>query len=146
MNTADKVKAAVYHYFSETGNRPSVAEISSELDIPNREVEAAYRQLARERLLVLEADGISIRMAPPFSGIPTQHEVWSRGRRYFANCAWDALGITAALGEFSTVHSRCEQSGEPLDLEVGLEGPDSCSWLFHSLVPASRWWDDINCT
>ena len=92
---------------------------------------------------MLEEDGSSIRMAPPFSGVPTQHVVLAGGRRYFANCAWDALGIPAALHQPAVVHSRCEQSFEPLRLEVGLEGPEPSPWLFHSLVPAARWWDDI---
>jgi hypothetical protein len=41
------------------------------------------------------------------------------------------------------VRSRCEQSGEPLRLAVGLEGPEASTWLFHCLVPAAKWWDDI---
>jgi hypothetical protein len=41
------------------------------------------------------------------------------------------------------VHSRCEQSLEPLQLQVGLEGPEPSSWLFHCLVPAAKWWDDL---
>ena len=63
--------------------------------------------------------------------------------KYFANCAWDSLGIPAALHRPGQVHSRCEQSGEPIDLQIGLEGPPPCSWLFHCLVPAAKWWDDI---
>ena len=96
-----------------------------------------------QRVLVLESDGASIRMAPPFSGVPTQHVVEVSGIRYFANCAWDSLGVPAALHEPATVHSRCEQSREPLRLEVGLGGPGPCDWLFHCLVPAAKWWEDI---
>ena len=28
-------------------------------------------------------------------------------------------------------------------LGVGLEGPEPSDWLFHCLVPAAKWWDDI---
>ena len=104
---------------------------------------AAYQSLRAERLLLLEADGSSIRMAPPFSGVPTQHEVEIEGTRYFANCAWDALGVCAALRKPGWVRSRCEESGERLDLEVGIEGPQPSAWLFHCLVPAAQWWDDL---
>ena len=92
---------------------------------------------------MLEADGESIRMAPPFSGVPTQHVVAADGVSYFANCAWDALGIPAALHKPATVRSRCEQSLEPLELEVSSGGPERSDWLFHCVVPAARWWDDI---
>ena len=40
----------------------------------------------------------SIWMANPFSAVPTDFKVTSRGRTYFGNCIWDALGIPAILG------------------------------------------------
>jgi len=82
-------------------------------------------------------------MAPPFSGVPTQHRVTAAGVSYYANCAWDALGIPAALHKPATVYSRCEQSLEPLELAVSDERPASSDWRFHCVVPASQWWDDI---
>jgi len=94
-------------------------------------------------VLLLESDGVTIRMAPPFSGVPTQHRVIVGDVEYFANCAWDALGIPAALHTPGTVHSRCEQTMERLELEVGLNGPSPSSWIFHSLVPAAKWWNDL---
>jgi hypothetical protein len=82
-------------------------------------------------------------MAPPFSGVPTQHRVESQGVSYFANCAWDALGVPAALHQSATVRSRCERSSEPLTLAVARDGPEPSTWLFHCLVPAARWWNDL---
>ena len=101
-----------------------------------------FGRLRAQRVLVLEADGESIRMAPPFSGVPTQHRVTTSRASYYANCAWDALGIPAALHRPCTVRSRCEQSHKPLELEVSDHGAES-DWVFHCLVPAARWWDDI---
>lgn len=139
-----QVKLAVYRYFAETGCRPSAEDVAGRVDSSVADVLDSYRRLRSQRLLVLEPDGRSIRMASPFSGVPTQHVVEADGVRYFANCAWDALGVPAALHKRATVHSRCEQSGEPLHLNVGLKGPDpSSDWLFHCLVPAAKWWDDI---
>ena len=57
-----------------------------------------------------------------------------------------ALGVFAALHQEGTVHSRCEQSGEPLRLAVGPDGPEPSDWLFHCAVPAAHWWDDIVLT
>ena len=143
MEFTTEVKLAVYHHFAETGGRPSADDIAKRVNSDSERVIDAFARLRAQRVLVLEADGSSIRMAPPFSGVPTQHIVRTAGRDYFANCAWDALGIAAALHEPATVHSRCEQSGEPLVLEVGLSGPAPSDWLFHCQVPAARWWDDI---
>lgn len=137
------VKMAVYHHFTRTGRRPSPEEVAGQVEATVDSVLSAYQALRDQRLLVLEDDGTSIRMAPPFSGVPTRHVVEANGHRYFANCAWDALGIPAALHTPATVHSRCEGSGERLHLEVGLDGPEPSTWLFHCLVPAAHWWDDI---
>jgi len=138
-----EVKLAIYRHFAETGVRPSCDQIAEKMDAPAGEVAQAYQRLRSQRVLVLEEDGVSIRMAPPFSGVPTQHVVKAGNRSYFANCAWDALGIPAALHQPATVHSRCEQSMEPLLLEVGLDGPARSSWVFHCVVPAAHWWDDV---
>lgn len=138
-----EVRQAVYRHFAEQARRPSPDEIAETVNATAAEVLGAYARLGAQRVLVLEGDGAAIRMAPPFSGVPTQHVAAVGGRRYFANCAWDVLGVPAALGRAGTVESRCEQTGEPLRLRVGPEGPESCDWLFHSAVPAARWWDDI---
>jgi len=137
------VKLAVYRHFATTARRPSPDDIALNVRSSRADVLAAYARLRAQRVLVLEADGASIRMAPPFSGVPTQHVAVVEGKRYFANCAWDVLGVPAALGKPGRIESRCEQSGEPLRLQVGLDGPEPSDWLFHCAVPAAHWWDDI---
>ena len=143
MSLDIKTKVAIYLHFAETGRRPSVKAVADRVGSNPSSVREAYARLRAQRILVLEADGESIRMAPPFSGVPTQHVVMVEGTRYFANCAWDSFGIPAALHRPGRVYSRCQQSGEPLELNIGLEGPPRSAWLFHCLVPAARWWDDI---
>jgi hypothetical protein len=141
-----QVKLAVYRHFAETGRRPSAVDIASRVGSDVGSVLEAYQRLQSQRVLVLEAGGSSIRMAPPFSGVPTQHVVEAGEIQYFANCAWDALGVLAALHKPGTILSRCAQSGEPLYLNVSLQEPEPSDWLFHCLVPAAKWWDDIIIT
>jgi hypothetical protein len=143
VNFQLEVKRAVYRRFAETGSRPSALEIAEQLGSTPDSVRSAFAGLRANRVLFLEPDGHAIRMAPPFSGVPTQHVVTSGGVSYFANCAWDALGIPAALHRPAVVHSRCEQSGEPLVLAIANRGPEPSSWLFHCVVPAVNWWDDL---
>ena len=143
MESELSVKLAVYRHFAAVGSRPSLADVASRVGGELPEVREIFGRLRTQRVLVLEADGESIRMAPPFSGVPTQHKVTSGGVLYYGNCAWDALGIPAALHQQAIVHSRCEQSLEPLELEVSERGPVASDWLFHCVVPAAKWWDDI---
>lgn len=139
----NKVKIAVYRVTAESGSIPSIEVVAEKVNAPTEAVKQAYARLRASRLLLLENDGVTIRMAPPFSGVPTQHRVSVDDIEYYANCAWDALGIPAALHRPGLVHSRCEQSLEPLELSVGVNGPEPSSWLFHCLVPAAKWWDDL---
>lgn len=143
MDIDTQVKLAVYRHFAETGLKPSPEDTAARAALSTAEVLEAYPRLRAQRVLLLEEDGRTIRMAPPFSGVPTQHVVSVAGKEYYANCGWDALGVPAALHQPGVVHSRCEGSGEELHLKVGLEGPEPSKWLFHSLVPAAKWWDDI---
>ena len=125
---------AVYRHFADTGRRPSPEEIAKRAGSDRADVLETYARLRAQRVLALEADGANIRMAPPFSGVPTQHVAEVDGKRYFANCAWDALGVVAALQRPGVVHSRCEQSGVLLHLEVGHER--TCA--LRLAVPLSR--------
>lgn len=143
MDLDTRIKLAVYRGVAERGVIPNAEDIAKEISVTVQDVRDSYARLAARRLLVLEPDGLTIRMAPPFSGVPTDHRVRSGGVTYFANCAWDALGIPAALHRPGEIDSRCGQSGAPLHLEVGLDGPEPSSWLFHCSVPAAQWWRDI---
>lgn len=143
MEKDTRVKLTVYRRFAETGSGPTVDYVAESTGLEVTDVLDTYARLRMQRVLVLDGDGSSIRMAPPFSGVPTQHVVKAGGKEYFANCAWDALGVIAALQIPGEVRSRCEQSGERLQLRVGLDGPEPSEWLFHCLIPAAKWWQDI---
>ena len=143
MDFDTNLRQAVYQHFASTGQAPSLAHIATRVAGSEDDVRAGYARLRANRVLLLEPDGETIRMAPPFSGVPTQHRVEVGRQAYFANCAWDALGIPAALQQEGVVHSSCGQSGAPLRLHVGRDGPEPSSWLFHCQVPAARWWADL---
>ena len=143
MDFDTKLRLAVYRHFANTTRAPLLAQVADQLACSVDDVRLAYARLRANRVLLLEPDGETIRMAPPFSGVPTQHEVEVGRQTYFANCAWDALGIPAALHQDAVVHSSCGQSGAPLSLHVGTAGPEPSQWLFHCQVPAARWWVDL---
>jgi hypothetical protein len=143
MEPEVRAKTAIYEHFAATGRRPSLDEVAALAGVDRSQARGLLARLREQRVLVLEPDGESIRMAPPFSGVPTQHRVVSGSVDYHANCAWDALGIAAALHRPATVRSRCAQSGEPLELAVTESGPEPSDWVFHCVVPAAKWWEDI---
>lgn len=144
MDFDTDLKLAIYRHVADETTVPTVADMARATGQGVDEVRAAYGRLYAKRVLVLEPDGETIRMAPPFSGVATQHRVRADdGREYFANCAWDTLGILAALHRPGEVFSRCEQSHEPLHLTVSEAGPAPEPCVIHFAVPAAHWWKDI---
>jgi hypothetical protein len=101
------------------------------------------RRLHDEHAIVLDASSAEIRMANPFSGVPTAYRVHTDDGSWYANCAWDAFGICAALRADGEIEAACADCGEAVVVSVRAERPDDESLLFHCLVPARHWWDDI---
>ena len=142
-----RIRNESYSSFVRTGTAPAAAETAAALGLAEEEVAAARRRLHDAHALVLQPDGAGIRMLNPFSAVETPHRVEAGGRSWFANCAWDALGIPAALHDDGRIESACPDCGEPLELEVRdgelVRGADL---LVHFVVPARSWWDDIGFT
>ncbi|MFY9826108.1 MAG: organomercurial lyase [Thermoanaerobaculia bacterium] len=138
------VKLRVYRTIAETARMPSSAEVARDLGASVSEIEAAFGRLHAKRLLVPEpGDPSRIRMAPPFSGIETPFPVEVRGRRYYANCVWDAFGVAAALHEDAVIPASDGFTGEPISLEIRDQRPAPQECVIHFAVPAARWWADI---
>ena len=138
------VKLAIYQITADTGSIPSAGEVAQRIDSSEEQLIAAFARLHQKRLLVPEpGDPARIRMAPPFSGVPTAFPVEALGRRYFANCVWDAYGIAAALHADALIPTEDAFSGEALVLEVRNGEPILHDYVAHFAVPAAKWWDDI---
>jgi len=133
-----ELRNCTYARFVELGRAPA----ASELGHPD-EVVAGWRRLHDAHALVLNPATDELRMANPFSAIPTAFRVRARDRWWYGNCAWDAFGICAALHADGRIETSCPDCGERLAVDVRGERPDDASLLFHCLVPARHWWDDI---
>ena len=95
--------------------------------------EADYTSLAEQHVVALDEHG-EVLMAHPFANHTRGARVDADGRTWWGNCAWDAFGIVAALGlEDATITAN------------GVTLPDDDA-VFHVLVPAAHWWDDIGFT
>jgi hypothetical protein len=146
VDAADiELRNATYRQFVDLGRAPTVAEVASAAGTTEAEVRAAWQRLHDGHALVLDGLG-HIQMANPFAAQPTAFQVEAAGRSWYANCAWDAFGIGAALHADSTIHTECADCHEPIDIVVRDRHPDDTDLLFHVLVPAASWWNDIGYT
>jgi alkylmercury lyase-like protein len=139
------VRQAVYAAFAR-GQVPSRAAVAVTLRVAEVHVAESYERLAAGHVLVLQPDTREVWMAMPFSAVPTPFKVEGSREYWWANCAWDALGVPVALEIDARIRTRCAYSDDPIDLHVegGLCRSDPC--VAHFAVPARRWWDDIGFT
>lgn len=140
MNEQDlALRNEIYARFVETGRAPR----ADELGLPPDDWRAALQRLHDAHAIVLERRSTEIRMLNPFSAVPSAYRVTAGGRTWFANCAWDAFGVCAALGVDGHVSAACADCGDAIEIDVRDGEPDPDEHVVHILVPAAHWWDDI---
>ena len=74
-----EVRSLVYGQFVETGLPPTVELIAEGMGVEARQVRAAYERLHERHALFLDSETSEVRMAFPFSGIPTPFRVRAGG-------------------------------------------------------------------
>ncbi len=142
------VRTAIYAFIAEQTRPPTVDEAAALLGVTHERAALAYQRLNQRHALFLEAGTLTIRMAHPFSGIPTQFLVRANGRAYWANCAWDMLGIPAALHADAEIEAHyADAANTPVTLSVRgghVYGHDGgTDGIIHFPLPFQHWYDDL---
>jgi hypothetical protein len=140
-----EIRNLTYRRFVELGRAPTGAEVAAASRTGEDEVRASWRRLHGAHALVLDGAG-AIRMANPFSAVPTTFRVEAAGRSWYANCGWDAFGIGAALGVDSVIDTDCPDCHASIRIDVRAGRPEPVDLVWHVLVPARAWWQDIGFT
>jgi len=92
MNGDDlALRNLTYKRFAELGCAPTAAEIAGASGRGQAGVTVGWQRLHAQHALVLDPATGGIRMANPFSAVPTRFRVRAAGRWWYANCAWDAF-------------------------------------------------------
>lgn len=143
QETDTDVRVELYRQLVATGAMPSAADVGAALSLSTKAASAAFARLSAGRAIVLEpGDPSRVRMANPFSAIPTPFVVTAGGKSFWGNCIWDSLGIPACLGTDATIACSCGDCGQPMTVEVR-KGRMEGAGLIHFGVPALHWWDNI---
>lgn len=138
-----QVRYFVYSHFADTTRPPSVEETAAHFDIKIEEAGELYKELHNRHSFFLEPNTLTIRMANPFSGIPTDFKVHANGTTYYANCAWDMLGIPAALHCDALIDAVFTESNEAIQLKVKDGKVTNGELVVHFPLAFSRWYDDL---
>jgi alkylmercury lyase-like protein len=127
-----RMRREIYRHYAATGEPPTLAAD----DVAALEaVHAVVRDPAG-----------AIAFANPFATRPAPFRVESDHGVHHAICAWDALGILAALDSDGTVETHCLDCAETIAIRVRQGALDPAEAVVHFLVPAARWYDDLGFT
>src|SRR3989442_7774963 len=147
---ARDVRKYVFDHFLEHAVPPVLEQIMERYHLDRVKAFAVLKALEDARHLKLVPGTQRILMAFPFSGVATPFRVTRPviRRRYYANCAWDAVAFHAMLHEIIRIEGRCHHCAEPILIE--LAGGQSRAFARGPLVylapPPAQTWDGILIT
>jgi hypothetical protein len=136
------VRLFVYQFLVEHERPPTPDETATALVIAIERTREAYASLHRRHALFLEPGTLDVRMAHPFSARPTPFRVHAGGHAYYANCAWDMLGIPAALHADARIEAVYDDTREPAQVSV-VDGHVHCAGMVSFALPFRQWYDDL---
>jgi hypothetical protein len=140
------LRTEVYRHFGATAHAPTLDALTAWSSRRSAEVLETLEALEANHHLALLPDRSGIWMAHPFSAAPTDFPVDTPRGRFWANCAWDALGVPAILGVDGWTEVRCAATGIRLGYGVKNGRRVGDDGVIHLVVPPRRAWDDIGFT
>ena len=138
-----QIRHFIYTHFADTTLSPSIEDVAKHFNISTEEASDYYKELNNRHAFFLEPETLTVRMANPFSGIPTDFKVHANDKTYYANCAWDMLGIPAALHTDAVIEAVCTESNDTVQLEIKNGQIPNSQLLVHFPLPFASWYDDL---
>lgn len=141
-----RMRHLIYHVFATTGRAPDLTQLATTLDAPESAALEMLHMLGDMHSVFLTEDRRGVLMANPFSAIPTPFQVSANGTDYWANCAWDMLGIPAALGTDATIQATYAIDNTTTELAVADGRPLGDLGIVHFQQRFRHWYDDLRHT
>jgi hypothetical protein len=143
----DALRAFVYDHIIVRGAVPPSSEIAAYFDGDAAQVRDRLAALEVGKTILVHPATHEIWMAGPFSAAPTQYKLSDGKTTWYANCAWDMLGVAMLVDRPLLAETHCADCGERIAVECDpLHPPSECQAVVHFLVPARQWYDDIGFT
>jgi hypothetical protein len=145
--SATELRIFVYEWLFVHGKPPTSEEIAAAFGGSPEDARRALADLRVGKTVLTHPRTGEIWMAGPFSAIPTEYRVEGERTSWWANCAWDLLGVAVLANQRVRMTAQCADCGEKVTIETEPDiEPPLPSWIVHFLVPAAHWYDDIGFT
>jgi mercuric ion transport protein len=120
---AETVRRYILEQYPHLGRAPTRQEIIAALKFEHAgELQGILERLHELDFLYLNSEEQEVRLAYPFSSVPTRHLVsfpdWAEAKPVSAQCAVDALGIPFMLRRDVSIASSCAHCDRSLAMQV----------------------------
>ena len=139
------VRKFIYDFFLKNERAPVLEEIMQKFKLQRHEAYQVLQDIEAAHNLVLVPGTQRILMTHPFSAIATPFEVSIGSKKYYANCAWDAVAFHVMLSKDIRIDTFCHHCAEPIGivLNKGNSKSNPPNPLVFLSVPAAKWWNNI---
>jgi hypothetical protein len=140
------LRVFVYESLIGRAHVPMASDVASHFGVTRDEAIDAIRGANIGKTMLPDPRSGEIWMAGPFSARLTSYQVTAGGRRWWANCAWDMLGVAALVNAPVGISARCTDCGDVIAFQLAPDDDTVPRTVVHFLVPARRWYEDIGFT
>jgi len=146
MTDAGALRRFIYDELIANGLPPSTARIAEHFRVTPHAARTTLAEMKIGKTVLAHPTTGEIWMAGPFASKRTPYEITRGTSRWWANCAWDMLGVAVIVGPPVTLRAACTDCRLTFVMDVGEHGPPQSEWVVHFLLPARRWYEDIGFT
>jgi hypothetical protein len=146
MIDAVELRRFIYDDLIATGFPPRSDRIAERFGVTPSAARDSLAALKIGKAALLDPRSGEIWMAGPFASTRTPYAVRTDAGQWWANCAWDMLGVAAMVGGPVSLSAECTDCGEPFECDLNPGGRVDSDWLVHFLLPARQWYHDIGFT
>jgi hypothetical protein len=140
------LRVFVYQSLIARAHVLTASDVAAHFGVTRDDAIEAIRGADIGKILLPDPRTGEIWMAGPFSARPTAYQVTAGDRRWWANCAWDMLGVAALVAAPVDISARCTDCGDGIAFQLAPDDDRVPQAVVHFLVPARRWYEDIGFT
>jgi len=144
VDSPEALHCAIIRHIVDTGHAPSLQRLAELAKLTEDRALSILKKLESIHGVILVPNSSRIWSIHPFALNPTSFWVSTADatRGWWANCAWCALGIGAAIQQDLTITTSDGGEGDLLKFSVVAGRPSRIDLLMNFPYPPERWWDN----
>src|SRR5690349_23580983 len=118
MIDATALRRFIYEEIFANGTPPTTGRIAAQFGVDAADARASLASMKIGKTVLPHPTTGEIWMAGPFAARPSTYRVFGNRLAWWANCAWDMLGVMVIANEPVRVETECTDCREPLTIDA----------------------------